>query len=122
MTKIKVDNSNTAKAMGSGSLDVFATPSMIALMEKAACEYIRDMLEEGTTTVGTKIDAEHIAATPIGMEVTCQCKLTQRDGRKLSFEIEAYDEAGLIGKATHERFIVQTEKFLKKTYEKASAN
>lgn len=119
---ITANDTNTAKTMGSGSLNVFATPAMVALMEKAACECIKDMLEDGTTTVGTKIYTEHIAATPIGMKITCKCILTEIDGRKLSFEIEAFDDAGIIGKAKHERFVVNTEKFLKKTYDKANAN
>ncbi len=119
---VTVDNTNTAKTMGSGSLEVFATPAMVALMEKSACECVKDMLEEGTTTVGTKICTEHIAATPVNMEVTCKCTLTAAEGRKLLFEIEAFDKVGIIGKASHERFIVQTEKFIKKTYDKANVN
>lgn len=115
---VKVNDTNTAKTMGSGSLEVFATPAMIALMEKTACKCIENDLEEGTTTVGTKIEAEHIAATPVGLEVTCKCELTEIEGRCLKFKIEAFDKAGIIGKANHERFIVNTEKFLNKTYQK----
>ncbi len=115
---VTVDDTNTAKAVGSGSLEVFATPAMIALMEKTACKCIENALEEGTTTVGTKINAEHIAATPVGLEVTCVCELAAVNGRCLEFKIEAFDKAGLIGRAIHERFIVQSEKFLAKTYQK----
>lgn len=115
---VRVDSTNTAKSVGSGSLEVFSTPAMVALMEKSACECIKDMLEEGTTTVGTKICAEHLSATPVSMDVTCKCELTAVEGRKLSFHIEAFDNAGLIGKAEHDRYIVQTEKFMKKATEK----
>lgn len=119
--KIKVGKENTAAQMGSGSLDVFATPSMIAVMEKSACECVKDMLEDGTTSVGTKICAEHLAATPIGAEVTCKCRLTEAEGRKLSFYIEAYDNAGIIGKAEHTRVIVNADRFMEKASEKVKS-
>ncbi len=116
--EIVVNEELTAKKVGSGLLDVFSTPSMIALMEQTAAESIEGMLEAGNTSVGTKINVEHVAATPIGMKVTCKSKLIAAEGRKLSFEIEAYDEVGLIGKAEHDRFIVDGERFTQKTYEK----
>ncbi len=113
--KIDVTKDKTAAVVGSGLLEVFATPAMIALMEQTASESVMQQLEEGTTTVGTKINVEHLSATPVGMEVRCVSTLTAADGRKLSFEIEAYDEVGLIGKAYHERFIVASERFMQKT-------
>ena len=116
--KIIVSDVQTAKVMGSGDLEVFATPSMIALMEGCAAESVADSLEYGLTTVGTFIQVKHLAATPVGMEVCCKSILKEIDGRALRFEIEAWDESGLIGSATHERFIVVAEKFLQNTYKK----
>lgn len=101
----------TAKAMGSGELRVFATPAMLALMEKTAYQSVADALEEGSGSVGTMVQLSHSAASPVGMKVTCDSKLTAIDGRKLTFEIEARDECGAIGKATHERFIIYNDKF-----------
>ena len=113
-----VNENITAKKVGSGSLPVFATPMMVALMEKAACKALENSLDEGSTTVGTKVDVEHVAATPVGMEVTVTATVTAVDGRKISFNVEAFDEAGLIGKGTHDRFVVGVEKFIAKTYAK----
>lgn len=105
----------TAKVMGSGRLDVFATPAMVAMMEEAAHTSVEAELEEGQGTVGTSMTVSHLAATPVGMEVTCESELVEVDGRKLVFEIKAMDEAALIGEARHERFIIENEKFLAKT-------
>ncbi len=116
--KITVTEALSAKAMGSGSLAVYATPAMVALMEQTAAESVEALLGEGKTSVGTKIEVEHLAATPLGMVVTCKSELTAIDNRKLAFSLEAYDEAGLIGKAYHERFIIDAERFLEKTYGK----
>ena len=116
--KETVNENITAKKVGSGSLPVFATPMMVALMEKAACKALENNLDEGSTTVGTKVDVEHVAATPVGMEVTVTATVTAVDGRKISFNVEAFDEAGLIGKGTHDRFVVGVEKFIAKTYAK----
>lgn len=112
--EIMADASNSAKAMGSGTLDVLATPAMIALMEKTAWMSVADELEEGCGTVGTSLNVAHSAPTPLGMRVTCESELTGVDGRKLSFHVKAYDEKGVIGEGTHERFIIQNEKFQKK--------
>ena len=105
----------TAKVMGSGRLDVFATPAMVAMMEEAAHTSVEAELEEGQGTVGTSMTVSHLAATPVGMEVTCESELVEVDGRKLVFEIKAMDEVGLRGEARHERFIIENEKFLAKT-------
>ena len=113
-----VNENITAEKVGSGSLPVFATPMMVALMEKAACKALENSLDEGSTTVGTKVDVEHVAATPVGMEVTVTATVTAVDGRKISFSVEAFDEAGLIGKGAHDRFVVGAEKFIAKTYAK----
>ena len=116
--KITVTEDLTALKMGSGSLEVYATPAMVALMEQAAAESVEELLGEGKTSVGTKMEVEHLAATPLGMKVTCRSTLTAVDNRKLTFAVEAYDEAGLIGKAHHERFVIDTQRFLEKTYGK----
>ena len=116
--KETVNENITAEKVGSGSLPVFATPMMVALMEKAACKALENSLDEGSTTVGTKVDVEHVAATPVGMEVTVTATVTAVEGRKISFSVEAFDEAGLIGKGAHDRFVVNAEKFTSKTYAK----
>ena len=109
--KILVTEDKTAKKVGSGSLLVFATPMMVALMEKTSLKSIEEFLEDGETTVGTLVNVSHVSATPVGMEVTCESVLTEVDGRRLVFSVKAYDEAGLVGEGTHERFIVKSEKF-----------
>ena len=108
----------SAKNVGSGLLPVFATPSMIALMENTAFESVAEYLEEGCGTVGTSLNVKHVAATPIGMKVTCETELIKVDGRALTFEVKAYDECGLIGEGLHERFVIAEEKFLAKTNDK----
>lgn len=109
-----VRETNTALAMGSGSLHVFATPSMIALMEQAACNAVAACLNEESTSVGTLVNITHDAATGMGKKVTAIATLTAVKGRKLVFEITAADEDKQIGKGTHERFIVNKEKFMAK--------
>ena len=109
--EIMATNENTAKTMGSGTLDVFATPAMIALMENTAYESVASELEEGSGTVGTALNVKHVAATPVGMKVTCETELIKVDGRALTFSVKAFDEKGLIGEGEHERFIVFNEKF-----------
>ena len=111
---VEVVRENTAAAVGSGMLEVSATPMMIALMEKTACESVAPYLEEGSGTVGTELNVKHVAATPIGMQVTCETELVEVDGRRLVFHVKASDEAGLIGEGTHERFIINNEKFQSK--------
>lgn len=109
-----VTESNTAAAMGSGLLPVFATPSMVALMEKAACEAVSVALPEGQGTVGTLLNVKHLAASPVGDSIRAEAELVQVDGRRLVFRVSAYDGSGLIGEGDHERFIIQNEKFLAK--------
>lgn len=109
-----VRETNTALAMGSGSLHVFATPSMIALMEQAACNAVATCLDEESTSVGTLVNITHDAATGMGKAVTATATLVEVQGRKLVFDITAADEDKQIGKGTHERFIVNKEKFMAK--------
>lgn len=113
--ELMVTSDKTAKAMGSGALDVFATPCMIALMENTAFESVQAELEEGCGTVGTALNVKHVAATPVGMKVTCDTELIKVDGRALTFLVKAYDTCGLIGEGEHERFIISEEKFQAKT-------
>ena len=116
-----VEEGNTAAAVGSGLLPVFATPQMIALMEGAAVNAVQACLEEDQGTVGTHLDVSHDAATPIGMKVWAEAELTAVDGRKLTFAVAAYDEAGPIGRGTHERFVITPSKFMAKVKGKVRA-
>ena len=109
---------DTALVYRSGELPVLATPAMAALMEETCWKSVAPYLEEGQGTVGTRLDLVHTAATPVGMNVTCRSELTEVDGRRLVFSVEVSDECGSIGKGTHERFIVNNEKFLAKAREK----
>lgn len=112
--KLTVTEKDTAKTYKSGTLDVFATPAMIALMEKTAMDCVAPYLEDGQATVGTLMNVAHTAASPIGAEIVCKCELVEIDRRKLVFEVSAFDNAGEIGKGRHERFIIDTEKFMDK--------
>lgn len=119
--KITVTKEVTAASMRSGSLEVFATPFMVALMEQAASELCDKFTPEGISTVGVALNIQHLAATMVGKEVRAVATLTAFDGRRASFDVEAYDNAGLIGKGTHERFTVKIDKFLEKAQERALA-
>ena len=111
---------HTAAAVGSGLVPVFSTPSMIALMENSAVNALAPYLPEGEGSVGTFLNVTHDAATPIGMKVRAECELTSADGKALTFTVTAYDEKGAIGRGTHGRFIINTEKFLAKIARKNS--
>ena len=105
----------TAKSMGSGSLNVFATPGMCALMEQAATVALQEKLNPGETSVGTALNIEHVSATPVGMNVSAKADLLEFNGKVAKFTVEAYDEAGLIGKGTHTRVVVNADRFMEKT-------
>ena len=107
-----VTQENTAQAVGSGLVPVFATPYMIALMENAAVNAVQAQLAPDEGTVGIRLDITHDAATPIGMKVWAEAEVTSVEGRKLTFTVTACDEAGRIGGGTHERFVIKPEKFL----------
>ena len=104
-----------ANAWGSGGLEVYATPAMIALMENTAWASVEPCMEEGRSTVGTKLDVSHLSASPVGARITCESELVEIDGRRLVFKVSASDDAGLIGEGMHERFIINTEKFMART-------
>ena len=108
---LTVTDADTAKTMGSGTLDVFATPAMVALIEQTAYTSIESELEPGWGSVGTSLNIQHLSATPVGMTVTATTELVEVDRRRLVFHAEVYDEKGLVGKGTHERFLVENEKF-----------
>lgn len=109
-----VTTANVATNVGSGKVKVFSTPMMISLMEKAALLSIEPFLEEGQSSVGTHINVSHCSATPMGMQVWVETEVIEIDRRKVTFSVKAYDELGLIGEGTHERFIIDIEKFQSK--------
>jgi len=113
-----VEREDTAFEVGSGSLLVYATPCMVALMEGAACEAIAPAVPEDKTSVGIALNISHLAATPVGMEVRAEAEVTEVEGNTITFTITAYDEKGKIGEGTHKRAIVTAQRFLDKTYAK----
>lgn len=112
--KTVVSEKNTAKMAGSGSLEVFATPMMIALMEQAACDCLADSLEQGQSSVGTQISVDHTAASPLGAEITAVAEITSIEGKKIAFSVTAHCGENQIGSGTHTRFIIDTERFMSK--------
>ena len=110
----------SAARVGSGLVDVLATPMMISLIEKTCNECVLPHLDEGQGTVGTLVNVAHTAATPIGMRVWCDAELVEVDRRRLVFRVKAYDECGPIGEGTHERFIIDTAKFTAKVFSKTA--
>ncbi|NLY87202.1 MAG: thioesterase family protein [Clostridiales bacterium] len=108
----------SAVGIKSGGLPVYATPMMVALMERTAWSSVEPYMEEGMGTVGTYLDIKHVSASPMGSKILCESELVEIDGRKLVFDVKAYDDAGLIGEGKHERFIIQNEKFMRKIDDK----
>ena len=116
--EVTVCQENTAETRKSGTLQVFATPAMIELIEEAAWKSVADELEEGCVSVGISLNIKHLSATPVGMKVSCRTELAEVDGRRLVFLAVVEDETGKVGEGIHERFIVSSEKFQKKADEK----
>ncbi len=112
---MQVEMHHTAKEMKSGTLDVLATPALVAFVEECAWTSVQSYLDEGQGTVGSSIQITHKAPTPLGGEVKCQTELIQVDGRKLTFAFTVSDSVGEVASGVHERFIIDTEKFMKKT-------
>ena len=108
----------SAKEVGSGTLEVLATPIMIARMEQAAWTAVATHLSPDSSTVGTLMNVQHVSATPLGMNVTCRAELTEVDGRRLVFRVTAHDDKGLIGEGVHERAMIQSDRFLAKAQKK----
>ena len=113
-----VEREDTAAEVGSGSLLVYATPCMVALMEGAACEAIAEALGADQSSVGISLNIDHLSATPVGLEVRAEAEVTAVEGRIITFSLTAYDEAGKIGEGTHKRCVVSAQKFLDKAYAK----
>ena len=113
-----VREENTAQAVGSGTLPVFATPAMTALMEKAAWTSLAPYLSEGESTVGTRLEITHDSASPLGMQVWAESEVTEVDRKRIVLKVAAYDQKGLIGQGVHERFIVTDGRFLSKAGQK----
>lgn len=111
----------TAKTVGSGTLEVLATPVLIARMEQAAWTAVSPALEAGSGTVGTLMNVKHLSPTPVGLSVTCRAELTEVDGRRLVFRVTAWDAAGPVGEGVHERAVIQNDRFLDKAAKKAAA-
>ncbi len=114
-----VNEQNTAAAMGSGLLPVFATPAMLALMEKASVNAVQPFLGEGQGSVGTRLEVSHLSATPLGMTVRAESELIEQDRRKLRFAVRAWAGEELIGEGVHERFIIDNARFMEKALAKA---
>lgn len=115
-----VKKSDTALAVGSGKVEVLATPVMITLVEECCAESVEELIGDENTSVGTNIYAEHISPSVEGMTIICKSNLNQIDGKRLLFSFEVYDDCGLIGKGTHERFIVNKERFVSKAISKSN--
>ena len=115
---ITVTDAETAAKWGSGLVPVYSTPALVGLMEAAAVKALAGQLDPGQTSVGGHIDVHHLAATPVGMTVRARAELTAVEGRKLTFQVEAWDEVEKIGEALHERYLIETEKFIAKSLSK----
>lgn len=113
-----VTKENMAVTVGSGSLEVFSTPMMTALMEKSACNALADFLENDETTVGTKLDITHDSASPEGVTIKATAEVIEVNGREIVFTVKAEDDCGVIGKGIHKRFVVFSGKFMNKTLAK----
>ncbi|HHY69522.1 MAG TPA: thioesterase family protein [Bacillota bacterium] len=113
-----VTRADLASSTGSGGVDVFSTPCLVLLMEEAAVEALEEFLEEGETTVGTRICIDHMAPTPPGLKVTAEAEVMAVDGKKITLKVKAFDDVETVGEGIHERFLVLTEKFTTKAYEK----
>lgn len=117
--RTQVTGDNTALKFGSGSVDVFGTPAMIALMEEASINTVDKKLPEGFATVGIELNIKHLAATPKGMNTTASAELIEINGKRLVFKVEAFDEVEKIGEGTHQRYIIELEKFKSRAQSKS---
>ena len=119
--QVAVCPENTALSMGSGALEVFATPALVALAEKTCWTSIQEALEPGQGTVGTELNLQHTAPTPLGMTVHCESTLTEINGRSLTFAVKLWDDKGTVGEGTHKRFIIDNDRFQAKANSKRDA-
>jgi predicted thioesterase len=118
----QVDPDKTARHLGSGDVSVLATPEMVRLMERAAVQAVDHLLPDGYRTVGIHVDVRHLAATPVGMSVRARAELVQVDGRKLSFRVEAFDDAEAIGEGSHRRMIIDLDRFRERAAAKGAGS
>ena len=112
--QLVVEHKDTAAVYGSGALEVFATPAMIALMEKTCLEAVADKIGEGNTTVGIAVNIKHLKASPVGATIRCEAEIIEVDRRRLVFEVKCFEGETLVGEGIHERFVVDSEKFMSK--------
>jgi fluoroacetyl-CoA thioesterase len=119
---ITVTDADTAAKWGSGLVPVYSTPALVGLLEAAAVKALENQLAAGKTTVGGQIEVRHLAATPVGMSVRARAELTAVEGRKLTFQVEAWDAVEKIGEGSHTRFIIETEKFVSRVQAKGQAD
>lgn len=117
---VKVTQSNLASSTGSGAVDVFSTPSLVLLMEEAAMDALKPYMEPGESSVGTLVNIRHISPTTLGLTVTATATLTEIDGRRLVFHVEARDELDKVGEGTHERFLISVDRFISRAREKST--
>lgn len=118
LSELTVEEKHTAAAVASGTLPVFATPWLVALMESAAVQALAPKMAEGQSSVGARIDVRHTAATPLHMRVYAEAKVVHAEGRTVELTIEAFDEKGPVGTAEHTRVLIDTERFMKRVNEK----
>ena len=119
--ELLVGEAHTAPRIGSGRVHVLATPVMINLMEAAALDAAEHLLKPGNQSLGTRLEVSHVAATPVGMRVRATAELTRVDGNRITFRVEAHDEAELIGAGTHERIVVEVARFDRRVRKKLPA-
>ena len=111
---LMVEHKDTAAVYGSGALEVFATPAMIALMEKTCLESVADKIGEGNTTVGIAVNIKHLKASPVGSTIRCEAEIVEVDRRRLVFSVKCFEDETLVGEGIHERFVVDSQKFMSK--------
>jgi fluoroacetyl-CoA thioesterase len=114
----RVEEAHTARQVGSGSSRVLATPWMIGFMERNAHRLLSEKLPEGQSSVGVFIEVRHLAPTPVGSRLRVVARVVAVDGLKVSFDVEAYDELEQVGVGSHERFVIETERFLQRVEKK----
>jgi fluoroacetyl-CoA thioesterase len=117
----EVTPEHTALVVGSGSLEVFSTPSLVALLESAACGALDGVMSDGTTSVGIEMQVKHLSATPVGERVVSMAEVTRIEGRRIVLEVRAWDEHELIGTGTHVRYIIDAQSFMERLHSKNDA-
>ncbi len=119
--RYRVEKASTARHLGSGGVDVLATPEMVRMMEETAMAVVADLLPPGSTTVGISVDVQHLAPTPVGFEVEITATLTEVDGRRLRFEVVARDDVEEVGQADHWRAVIDIGRFMERIHAKVES-